>query len=237
MLKTCEEFVNEHNLKFNTDPRPSKCKTKCLAFLYRKRELPKIKLCGDDLPWVDSCKHLGNNVTNMYDGMKHDVMVKRANMVQKNIELNQEFSFSHPTSRVKVNQIYNSHFTGSPLWNLFSKEAIQLENSWNRSARLMCDLPLTTHRYLLEPVTEVNHVRLLLVKQFIGFLNQIEKSPKRLPLELLQLVRYDAQSTTGYTLRRLMLLMKKRNVDLISASDYKLLEYHKISNEDIWKVS
>ena len=28
MLKTCESFANEHNLKFSTDPRPTKCKTK-----------------------------------------------------------------------------------------------------------------------------------------------------------------------------------------------------------------
>ena len=33
MLNTCEEFAQEHNLKFSTDPDPKKCKTKCLSFL------------------------------------------------------------------------------------------------------------------------------------------------------------------------------------------------------------
>ena len=40
MLNMCEEFVQEHKLRFSTDPRSNKCKTKCLAFLYKKRELP-----------------------------------------------------------------------------------------------------------------------------------------------------------------------------------------------------
>ena len=158
-------------------------------------------------------------------------------MVTKNIELNQEFFSSHPVSRVEVNQSYNSHFTGSPLWNLFSKEAIQLENSWNRSARLMCDLPLRTHRYLLEPITKVSHVKLLLAKQFLGFLSQIQKSPKLLPIELLDAVKYDVRSTTGYNLRRLMLLLNKTSIDQISVNDFKLMKYHPISEEDKWKIS
>ena len=88
MLITCEEYAKKHNLRFSTDPDPKKCKTKCLAFLFKKRDLPKMKLCGDELPWVDSCKHLGNLVLNKYDGMKQDIMVKRAAMIAKNVELN-----------------------------------------------------------------------------------------------------------------------------------------------------
>jgi hypothetical protein len=100
------------------------------------------------------------------------------------------------------------------------------------SARLMCDLPLRTHRYLLEPITDVTHVKLLLARQFIVFLNQIVKSPKHIPLELLQAVKYDVRSNTGYNLRRLMLLTQKTFVEQISSAGYKLIEYHKNREED-----
>ena len=146
-------------------------------------------------------------------------------MIAKNVELNQEFSFGHPVSRVKINQIYNSHFTGSPLWNLSSKEAIMLQNSWNRSIRLMLDVPLRTHRYLLEPVARVDHVTLQLAKLFLGFVNQIKKSHKPLMVQLLDKVKYDVRSTTGKNLRMLMLLTKKTNVDQISKEDYKKIDY------------
>ena len=72
MLTTCEEYASEHNLKFSTDANPSKCKTKCLAFTFKKRELKQMMLCGNPLPWVENCKHLGNYLENRYDGMKQD---------------------------------------------------------------------------------------------------------------------------------------------------------------------
>ena len=39
MLDTCEEYANEHNLTFRTNDNPNKSKTKCMAFLKKKRTL------------------------------------------------------------------------------------------------------------------------------------------------------------------------------------------------------
>ena len=52
MLQTCQEYAESHNLKFSTDPDPAKCKTKCMAFFFprKSRELPKLRLCGSELP-------------------------------------------------------------------------------------------------------------------------------------------------------------------------------------------
>ena len=41
----------------------------------------------NDLPWVSSGKHLGNNLENTLDGMKHDIRVKRAQYITKNNDL------------------------------------------------------------------------------------------------------------------------------------------------------
>ena len=45
MVKTCEEYATEHNLSFSTHPEANRCKTKCLAFLKKDRQLKKITLC------------------------------------------------------------------------------------------------------------------------------------------------------------------------------------------------
>ena len=150
MLKTCEQFAEEHNLKFSTNADPIKCKTKCIAFTKKERELPAVDLCGVPLPWVSGGVHLGNHINKTCDGMRQDIRVKRANFINKNIELNQEFLFSHPSTKVKLNSIYNFHFTGSALWDLFSREAVMLENTWNTAVGIMFDLPLQTHRNLIE---------------------------------------------------------------------------------------
>ena len=123
----------------------------------RERRLPSIYLCGNPLPWVTQGLHLGNHFDSKYNGMARDIKIKRAAYINKNCELIQEFMFAHPRTRVETNQIFNSHFTGSPIWDLFSPEAIQLENTWNVSQRMMYDLPVQTHRYLVEPVSEQTH--------------------------------------------------------------------------------
>ena len=70
MIETMEEYASSHNLKFSTDPDPKKCKTKCMAYIRKPRELPSMMLCGNPLPWVDSIKHLGITVTNKVDVSK-----------------------------------------------------------------------------------------------------------------------------------------------------------------------
>ena len=90
--------------------------------------------------------------------------MKKGSFIAKNYELIQEFYFAHPISKLKMSLIYNCHFTGSPLWDLFSQEAIKLENSWNVFIRKIYDLPMTTHRYFIEPVSQQLHLKKLLIK-------------------------------------------------------------------------
>ena len=84
MLITCQEYAESHNLKFSTDSNPDKCKTKLIAFLKKQRELPSLRLCGAELPWVDKVKHLGNTISNTLDGNQLDIRVKNAKFVDKN---------------------------------------------------------------------------------------------------------------------------------------------------------
>ena len=71
------------------------------------------------------------------NGLKKDMSIKRARYIDRNNELQQEFFFAHPETKVKVNRIYNTHFTGSPLWDLFSRESEMIENTYNVSIRAM----------------------------------------------------------------------------------------------------
>ena len=46
MLNTCADCAFEHNLTFSTNDNPKKSKTKCMAFLHKKRSLKELTLCG-----------------------------------------------------------------------------------------------------------------------------------------------------------------------------------------------
>ena len=147
MVNIAEEYSEQHNIKFSTDPIPSKSKTKGIIFRKntQKVETAKISLCGNLLPWIDCAKYLGNKWTNIKNILNDDVKVKRAKYIEKNCELIQEFYFVHPELLCKLNRIYNSSFTGSVLWDLTSKNVDKLWNSWSVSVRHMGKLPNETH--------------------------------------------------------------------------------------------
>ena len=144
--------------------------------------------------------------------MKMDIKTKRANYIEKNNDIIQEFSYTHPRTRNEINRIYNNHFTGSPLWDLFSREADMICNTWNKSIRLMFDVPLQTHNYFVEELAETRQLKFTLIKRFLGFISQIENSKKIFPNILLQTIRRDCRSTTGSNLRNILLLTRKDNI-------------------------
>ena len=76
MLQTAESFANTHGLKFSTDPDPKKSKTKCISWLISPRDLPRMKLCGNSLPWVNEILHLGNTITNNVNCLEDDMKRK-----------------------------------------------------------------------------------------------------------------------------------------------------------------
>ena len=79
MLKVCEKYAENHNLKFSTDENPNKSKTKCMAYLYKERELPNMLLCGNKLPWVNNGKHLGMRI----DAKKDNLLTKDTGVSHK----------------------------------------------------------------------------------------------------------------------------------------------------------
>ena len=235
MLRTCEEYAAAHNLRFSTDPNPEKCKTKLMAFLRKPRELPNLSLCGTPLPWVNKIKHLGNMVSNIIDGGQLDMRVKIARYIDKNNTLCQELFFAHPQSKLKINTIYNSHFSGSQLWKFGSREMEKLESMYNKSIKIMFDLPWATHRYYMEPLTGQEHVRKTLVKRYLSFIQKILGSKKSALVSLLNLVKNDTRTTTGSNLRWIMLEASKVNIEEVINQKVEIY-YHEIRDENAWRT-
>ena len=237
MLYLCEKFASNHNLKFSTDVDPRKCKTKCTAFLKKPSHIGDVWLCGDKLPWVDQFKHLGNTVSNIFPYSEQDVLVKRAQFISKSIELNQEFSFACSRTNVEINRIYNSHFYGSPLWDLLGKSVRSFESTYNQGIKTIFDLPLATHRRLVEPISGHLHVRKTLISRFLGFIGQVRASKKTIPRLLLNHIGHDVMSITGKNLRNILLQTDKRDVDELGKSDVRSIKYFEIDNEEKWKAT
>ena len=235
MLYTCEQYAASHNLKFSTDPDPVKCKTKLMAFLKKPRELPGLLLCGTPLPWVKQLKHLGNSISNTMEGNQLDMRVKNASYIDKNNSLCQEFYFAHPKTKVQVNNIFNTHFSGSQLWKLGSREFEKLEAVYNKSIKIMCDLPYATHRFYIEPLSGVPHVSRTLVRRYLSFIEKIRNSKKIALKQLLDIAQKDFRMTTGSNLRTIMLLTGKNRIEDLEALNEDF-EYHTVDDDEKWKI-
>ena len=204
MVSICQQHAQDNNLVFSTDPDPKKSKTMCMAFNCSSRnQLAPIKLNDDDLPWVPKAKHIGNYLHE--DGTTGlDLRVKKGIFIQTAMELNQEF-FSLPASlKMRLNLLYNSHFSGSSIWRFESEDAGHLFSSWNKNVKLIYDLPWATHRWILEEITGTN-LKIMLMTRFVKFVNSILKSSKPALKFLLSISTSDVRSLTGSNLRSIML--------------------------------
>ena len=224
MINICELYAADHNLTFSTNENANKCKTKCMAILKKGRNLKTLTLGGHCLPMVNSVRHLGNKIENKLDGTRQDMQEKRARFIQKTNELCQEFSFADPITKCKLNSIYNIHFTGSPIWGLFCREAEAIEK--NMECCHQEDASAASLRYFTEPLSETRHIKLALIKRFIKFTQKIANSTKTPMKTLYNCIRKECKSTTGNNLRCIMLLLDVDNIDYIST---KMLEKDEIS--------
>ena len=207
-----------------------------MAYLKVERNLTALKLSGNDLPWVTSVKHLGIKIENNLNGMKQDMREKRAQFIQKNNEICQEFSFAHPRSKVLLNSIYNSHFTGSPTWDLFCRESEMIENTWNVAIRKMYNLDRKTHKYFIEPLSNRQHIKWSLIKRFINFIGKLSSSSKTPLTNLLHTIKSDCRSTTGRNLRHILKLMNADSTHEINLEKLKHLKYHEVDKAEEWRI-
>ena len=237
MLSLAEKYAAEHKIGFSTNQDPVKSKTKCIIF--SRKELKwspaPVNLDGNPLPWVKSGKYLGCKITNIQDGYAQDVRIKRAQYIEKNCELLQEFGFAHPMVKCNLNRIYNSSFSGSILWNLTSRNVQMLENTWSVSVRHMWESPHYSHKYFIEPLGGV-HARNMLQSRYVSFLKSAKKSFKLTVLLLLQLVRDNLETVTGANIRHILTDAGQDDVFKMKISDMRNKVNFPIEHQNEWKV-
>ena len=207
-----------------------------MAFLRRQRELPSMMLCDNPLPWVDKLLHLGNMVSNQVDGGQLDMKQKAGRYIDKNCSINQEFGFAHPSCRILLNKIYNCHFSGCQTWDLFSQGAERFYGTYNRSVKVMADLPLATHRYLIEPLSGQPHMSITLIRNFLKFISSIKNSNKPVLKQLYNITKSDVRTTTGSNLRNILVKTNYLNVDDLHPGIVQDIKYKEIQEGNMWRI-
>ena len=112
MLKICEKYTGVHNIAFSVDDNPAKSKTKviyvCGSMTFRAYPFP-LQLNGRNLPYVTTCLHLGH-ILSQDGSMTQDCLSKRAQYIDKTVDIRNMFSFADPTQMLTAVDKYASDY-------------------------------------------------------------------------------------------------------------------------------
>ena len=152
MLKTCEEFALENNVKFSTDPDIKK--SKCMAMFVTGSKSVTVNptplvLCDRNLPWIQNFDHLGHVISSNCS-FEDDCRQKRAEFISNAMKTRENFSFAHPQEVVNATQKYCTSYYSSNLWDLRGHAAEMIYASWRTNAKLVWGLPRQSKNYFLK---------------------------------------------------------------------------------------
>ena len=195
-----------------------------------------VNLNSNPLPWVSSGKYLGNKMSGVLDGYQNDAKEKRAQYIGKNVDLNQEFCPAHPAVKSRINQIYNSSFYGSILWNLNGENTRQVINSWSVSVRHMWNLPHNTHRRFIEPLGG-KHAQVKIYSNYIRFIQSVQKCKKMAMKYLLVKSYKDMNTMTGQNSRHIMDRIEENDILKVKPDEFKRkFKFEELPVDEHWKV-
>ena len=146
----------------------------------------------------------------------------------------QEFHFAPPETKIKLNNIYNSHFTGSSCWDMTSQAGRMMEATFNKNIKITYDLPYATHRNILPVISSVKPLRLTLAKRLITLTEKIKKSDKSVLKQILNIVESDVRTVTGRNLRSILSLTDKSFIHQLRPYDMELVSYY--GDPEQWRI-
>ena len=74
------------------------------------------------------------------------------------------------------------------------------------------------------------------MKRFLSFARKLELSTKPAVRHLFGVIKRDVQSITGSNIRKILDLLKKEDLSQIAPMDTLALNYHPISEDNLWRI-
>ena len=153
LLDLCEKFAMENNIKFSTHPEPRKSKSKAMFVVGKVAGVVSppapLHLCGQELPWVPRCEHLGVTLT-INGTLEQDCREKRASFIDNSVKIRESFSFAHPLEMITAVEKYCNSFYGSNLWCFDSPEVESIFSAWRTNIKLCWNIPRWSHNYFID---------------------------------------------------------------------------------------
>ena len=189
LLKICETYADEYNIKFNGD--------KSYLIVFGKPTCkPEVFLCGNKIPEVKEVKHLGHLISSDLDD-DADIKHKRATFIGQVNFLTANFKSLRSFQLLKLFKSYCTSFYGSQTWLMDPSKFHRISASYNIALRQIFKLPYNTHRYILYYLANTCDLYSQLLHRTEIFLSFCLSSENVLVNKLSNTFYYDTSSFLG----------------------------------------
>ena len=144
----------------------------------------------------------------------------------------QELGPQEPSVYLMLINVYLLSLYGSSLWDLGAVVTDKVNKTWNSLIRQIFSLPLQTHRYMLNSISEVRHLKVRLMNRFKNFYMQLKNSNRAEVLHLLRLQERDLRSVFG---RNCSLVCNLTHSLSVSDADLNSISVHPVPVGEEWK--
>ena len=231
MVSICETFFTSIGIKVSTNPIPEKSKTVCMCFGSKYIPQPLV-LYGNSLPFVASHKHLGHLIHE--DGTpKHDMLKRLQELTGKFHGLRQQVGRQDPVVLLTLVNTYLCSLYGSSLWDLSGRHSERADITWNSIVRNAFEVPINTHKYIVEFLNGGKHIRHTMLKRFQNFHQQLLNCDKDIVHQLVRLQESDNRSVFG---RNCAYIKTRLGVAHVHDGDIYSLRTYPVPEGDTWKL-
>jgi hypothetical protein len=196
MLKICEDYAKEYNVRFNASKSKLIVQKKCGP--RESTDPPHLLFMGGSIEYVKYDKHLGNFVGEGASDVGLSAVIgdfnRRVNMLKfsfKNLPLNILY-FLFKT--------YCMPLYGSQLFDISSSKMDKFFVAWRKAIRFLFGLPYRTHSKLLHLIVKDMPIDAQIIKRFMSFHCSLANSSNSIVRSCYELVLAGSQSSVSNSL-------------------------------------
>ena len=89
----------------------------------------------------------------------------------------------------------------------------------------------------MEPLAGTRHMKIKLIRNYLGFIKRIKTSSKPVLRQLYSLASNDVRTVTGSNLRNILLLTDKTNIEQLQPSSVDSIFYHRVDEKETWRIN
>ena len=175
---------------------------------------------------------------NLYcdNSLDRDCDIKRSKFVGKVHSLTQELHFASSDVVLNLLNVYCTSFFGSNCWNIFSNNCDRFFKAWNVSCRIILKFSNLSHRYLIEPLTDCIHLKVIMCSHFVKFHQSLLNSNKKILRLISNLNKNSCKTVYGFNLNKIARQCDSNVDDLDSFTVKSKMEYFPLPENESWRI-